>query len=277
MKRLFRNIGFVICFIGIIYVSFYLLSSDSLKITTYEIEASQIQGLTIVHITDLHNHPMEYSNTNLLTQIDSSNPDLVFITGDVIDRNTNNMDNINLFFTHLEKYPVYFVYGNHEQNAYKTEELNKIMHEHSVHILKDQEETIYVKGQKINLLGLLDPSFYEKEHFLFENKGNSGDTLEKLTKDLDGYTILLAHRPELLSLYATFPIDMVFAGHAHGGQIRLPYSGALYIVNQGVFPKYDRGKFKKGDTQMILSSGLGTSVFDVRICCDSELVIVKYK
>lgn len=93
------------------------------------------------------------------------------------------------------------------------------------------------------------------------------DTLSEIAgkTNSDFYTILLAHQPEYIDRYSKFDIDAVFCGHAHGGQVRLPLIGGLYAPNQGIFPKYTCGVYHVNNTSLIVSRGLGNSLFPIRI------------
>ena len=93
----------------------------------------------------------------------------------------------------------------------------------------------------------------------------------------DEFTILIAHRPEFLSIYARYPIDLVCAGHAHGGQVRLPGVGGLFAPGQGLFPKYTGGKYTEGQTTMVVSRGLGGREAPVRIFNMHEMVVMTLK
>ena len=99
------------------------------------------------------------------------------------------------------------------------------------------------------------------------------NNLSGLTKNLNGYTILLSHRPELIDIYASFDINLVFSGHAHGGQVRIPFIGGVIAPNQGLFPKYTSGLHEVKNTKMIISRGLGNSAFPFRINNRPEIVV----
>ena len=98
-----------------------------------------------------------------------------------------------------------------------------------------------------------------------------------LQNEPDGYTVLLSHRPELFDLYVDIGVDLVFSGHAHGGQFRMPVIGGLVAPNQGLFPKYDAGLFAEENTKMIVSRGMGNSIIPFRINNPPEVVIVELK
>ena len=102
-----------------------------------------------------------------------------------------------------------------------------------------------------------------------------GSILTELLDEEDGYTILLSHRPELFEVYAENNIDLIFSGHAHGGQFRIPFVGGLIAPNQGLFPKYDAGIYEEGNTTMVVSRGIGNSIVPFRINNRPEIVLVE--
>ena len=97
---------------------------------------------------------------------------------------------------------------------------------------------------------------------------------ERLQDKDDRLTLLMAHRPDQIGLYSRFPIDLVFTGHAHGGQIRLPFVKGLYAPHQGILPKYTEGVHTKNGTSVVISRGLGNSRFPFRVFNHPEIVIV---
>ena len=94
---------------------------------------------------------------------------------------------------------------------------------------------------------------------------------------MQGYTVLLSHRPELFAVYAEQGIDLVFSGHAHGGQFRLPILGGLIAPNQGLFPQFDAGQFTSGQTAMLVSRGIGNSVIPIRINNRPQIVVAELR
>ena len=122
-------------------------------------------------------------------------------------------------------------------------------------------------------MGIGDPSF--QEDYLFgDSESVARQAIEHQQNESDGYTILLYHRPELFDLYVDTEMDLVFSGHAHGGQFRLPFVGGLVAPNQGFFPKYDAGQFTEENTTMIVSRGVGNSIIPIRFNNRPEIVLV---
>ena len=173
--------------------------------------------------------------------------------------------------------PVYYVTGNHEQLSENYKELEKELKNLHVIIMDNFYTKINYKGSEIGLAGIADPAIVqnEKTHLPENNKNYMKSTLQNLTQDLTtDFNILLSHRPEHFEIYKEFNIDMVFSGHAHGGQIRIPFLKGVLSPNQGFFPKYSEGIHRAGITSMFVSRGLGNSLFPFRIFNRPELIVV---
>ena len=139
-------------------------------------------------------------------------------------------------------------------------------------ILENQKVEITREGESITLMGIDDPSF--QEDYLFgDSESVARQAIEDLQNESDGYTVLLSHRPELFDLYVDTEMDLVFSGHAHGGQFRLPFIGGLVAPNQGFFPEYDAGLFSEGSTTMIVSKGVGNSIIPIRVNNRPEIIV----
>ena len=274
-------------------VIFYKYETDSLEITKYEIENEKIpkefDNFKIVQISDLHNKSFGKGNKRLLEKIDSQNPDIVVITGDLVEGDNKNFDvALNLIDELLKKYKVYHIIGNHEQKSlikkhkqlYKTY-FDKLYKKNIVNL--DNEKTKVEKdGKYINIYGLIIPLEYYP--YFFKNYENKNMKLEqdfinnKLGEiNRDEYNILLAHTPFFFEDYEKYGVDLVLAGHVHGGIIRLPKVGGLLSPNREFFPKYDFGKYIKNNTTMLLSKGLGGSKVLIRFACKPEIVSITLK
>lgn len=265
----------------IILIFIYLyFENNSIQITNIDIKDSNIPdsfyNFKIVHISDLHNKEFGKNQKNIINEIDKINPDIIVITGDIIDSYDTRVDIAAEFVHGISKIaPVYYVPGNHESrllDAYSS--LKTQMKSAGVHILENSRTNITIKNDRINLIGISDPSF-EYLRFLDDKTDEEivSENLEKLTSGLNGYTILLTHRPELIETYASFNINLVFAGHAHGGQVRIPFVGGILAPNQGLFPKYTSGLHEIKNMKMVVSRGLGNSAFPFRINNRPEIVV----
>ena len=252
---------FLIIFIFLIVWIFW--SNTTLSISKYIISdesvPSEFNGFKIAHISDLHNAEIGKGNKNLLANIKEENPDIIVITGDIIDRNnTDTAVAINFAEAASKIAPCFYVNGNHEASVNEYNDFKKALKNVGITVLEDDYSVIDKNGQKIYVLGLSDPSF---------SGGRDITSSLKHLKEAAGsnYTILLSHRPELFELYSEYEINLVFSGHAHGGQFRLPFIGGLIAPNQGLFPKYDSGLYTEETTSMIVSRGIGNSIIPIRI------------
>lgn len=249
------------------------IQTTHIQITSEKIH-TELNGFTIVQISDLHNKKFGSHQHRLLKSVEKASPNLIVITGDLIDSSHTDVGIAMEFISDAVKIaPTYYVSGNHEAWSNEYENLKQQMVLAGVIILSDEETTITYNGASFRLVGLEDPDF-AANNYHYESKDVIDTKLKAMPNKNEDYTILLSHRPELLDVYAKHNIDLVFSGHAHGGQFRLPFIGGLVAPNQGFFPKYTKGVYEKIETKMIVSRGLGNSIIPLRINNRPELVIV---
>ena len=258
-----------------------LLGNIKLEITEYYVTSSRLpdsfDGFEIAQISDLHNAEFGDANEDLLRLLSQIKPDMIALTGDLIDSRQTDMD-IALDFASkaVQVAPVYYVTGNHEARVPEYEQLKTGLVDLGVNVLENQKAQITRDGESITLMGIQDPSF--RTDYLFgDAESVSRQAISSLQNESDGFTVLLSHRPELFDLYVDTGVDLVFSGHAHGGQFRLPFVGGLVAPNQGFFPKYDAGRFFEESTTMIVSRGVGNSIIPFRINNPPELVVIELK
>ena len=260
-------------------VLWILLANKAPKTTPYTVCSEEIpdsfHGYRIAQISDLHNAKMGKDNRKLLKLLKTADPDMIVITGDLIDSRNTKTDIAMDFVTEALKIaPCYYVSGNHEARVPEYATLKADMQAAGVVILEDTKTHITIDGQSICLIGLDDPSF-ETDYLNGDDVAIVTQKMTQLLEGEDGFTILLSHRPELFDTYVQLGVDLVFSGHAHGGQVRLPFFGGVIAPNQGFFPEYDAGLFAKDGTTMIVSRGIGNSVIPVRVNNRPELVVVE--
>ncbi len=274
----------ILIFLGILVGLFLSYENKALVITEYNITSDKIprsfEGFRIVQISDLHNEEYGKNNKNLINKIIEANPHIVVLTGDIIDsRNTDVNVALDFMEQVVEIVPVYYVKGNHEDRIpAKYNEMEEEMLKLGVTVfnMKKRNDTIEVDGEKIQIIGIDD-----SVSWLISYRGQENDydgTIAKFLKDNNDknlYTILLSHRPELFYEYVGGEVDLVFTGHTHGGQIRIPYLGGVIAPDQkGLFPKFDSGLFTESDTTMIISRGVGNSIIPLRVNNRPEVVLV---
>lgn len=231
----------------------------------------------IVHLSDLHNKEFGKNQQPLIRKVNGLHPDIIVFTGDLIDSNRVGDDASLILMKELIAIaPVYYVTGNHEWWSGTFSSLEQSLSELGVQVLRNAHDTMEIGNDKINIAGIDDPA----------NDRNGRTEVEIVEEDIgklkEGleeriFTILLAHRPELLPLYAESGFGMVFAGHAHGGQVRLPFIGGLVAPNQGFLPTYTAGKHELNHTVMMVSRGLGNSIIPLRLFNRPEIVAVTLK
>lgn len=265
----------IICLITVVTL-FFLWQNNHIVTTKFDYKNSKISktfdGFTIVQISDLHNKSFGEDQNRLLRKIEHSKPDIIVITGDLIDRRRYRLETSMIFIRGAIKIaPVYYVSGNHEAWSGKYENIKSNLVNAGVIVLDDEKIDIVKDGAVIDIIGLKDPGF------LTSNNTDAKDMsiLEKVLMDLSDETrfqILLSHRPELFSTYTKHNIDLSFTGHAHGGQFRLPFIGGLIAPAQGLFPKHTSGMHSKGSSTMLISRGLGNSLIPIRIFNRPELI-----
>ena len=233
-------------------------------------------GFRIAQVSDLHNAEFGKNNTELLKLLSESRPDIIAITGDLIDANHTDVG-IALGFAQesVRIAPTYYVTGNHEAASLQYDTLKAGLEEAGVIVLEDEAVSLERNGETITLLGLGDPDFTVKGDMFGETFAMVSTKLKNLDDGEGWYTILLSHRPELFETYVNCGIDLVFAGHAHGGQFRLPFISGLVAPNQGLFPQYDAGLYTDGSTSMVVSRGIGNSIIPFRFNNRPEIVLVE--
>jgi len=275
-----RRLLFVLIFLFIIiFVSVYFyFENTKLHVSNYFINDTKIpiefNKYKIIQISDFHN-TKSYSLTNsLVEKIKEEEPNIIVLTGDFIDSRKTNIEVAINFIKRINNIAqIYFVSGNHESRISEYSKLKEELVENDVIILNNKTEILKINDSEINLIGIDDPQMLNGVYEDDNNKINYELTISDYDKNK--YSILLSHRPELFETYVDNNINLVFTGHAHGGQIRIPFIGGIIAPNQGLFPKYTSGIFTKNETNMIVSRGIGNSLFPFRINNNPELVIVE--
>lgn len=257
---------FVITIVLVALSLFLTYENNHLVITEYIYTDDEIpdemNGFCLVQISDLHNAVFGKNNAKLIEKIAECNPDIIVITGDITDgvTHTNISKALNFAKQTVTICPVYYVTGNHEYylNDDKRSQLVNGLIDLGVTVLDDSYVELF---DGVRLIGLDDNSL--------------SINFSPLT-DPEAFNILLAHEPQKIKSYARNNADLVFSGHAHGGQFILPVIGAVYAPDQGLNPQYTEGLITEGNTDMIISRGLGNSVFPFRLFNYPEIVCVRF-
>lgn len=265
--------------IVIVIILFCNFQNKHLETTHYTYAAEQLgadlEGYRIVQISDLHNAKFGKNNQKLVDRIRECEPDMIVLTGDLVDSNHTNVDRAVQFVDEIVKIcPVYYVTGNHEYWLEKSEydELMDGLIGAGVVILDDQVVEISRGDAKFRLVGLDDKSLADGTLGTLLN--NTHNVVHEDSDERE-FTVVLAHEPQYFARYAGTGVDLVLSGHAHGGQFRLPFVGGIVAPDQGFLPEYTAGEYYMNGTEMIVSRGLGNSVIPVRLFNFPEIVCVE--
>lgn len=253
---------------------FWWGNNNWLQTTEYILASPELpaafDGKKIVQVSDLHNAEFGNGQRRLIDQVEAAEPDAIFLTGDLIDSDRYDLETSLVLVRELVKMSdVYFVIGNHEVASNEIDEIVEALEALGVIVLMNESVDWELEGEAVQIAGITDP-LYDVE------LGEEDATRQAFSQGgfSDDFTLLLAHRPEMIGIYAENNIDMVFSGHAHGGQIRLPGLGGLIAPGQGWFPTMTEGIFRRGETQLVLSRGIGNSGFPLRLFNRPEVVAV---
>lgn len=258
----------VFLIILILLLLFCFWQNNMLTVSKYTYKSNKITAemsdFKIIHISDLHNKNFGKNQKRIIEKIRKLNPDIIVITGDIVDSNHTDISKAMDFVNKaVEISPVYYVTGNHEHWLDDSEmrELMSGLDSAGVKILDNESVEVEKNGSLFVLSGLDD--------FHLED-----DTLKNMKLDKNELNILLAHEPQYLTHYAMNNVDLVLSGHAHGGQFILPFIGGVIAPDQGFFPEYTDGEYMSEDTTIIVSRGLGNSVIPVRLFNYPDIVCI---
>lgn len=243
-----------------------------LAVRYYTVESDQVDSpIRLAVLTDLHACRYGKNQEQLVAAVAAQNPDLVLMCGDIVDDEPR-MEEWRALLTVkklADRWPVYYAVGNHEYRTGRLAEIKKLLTACGAVVLDGKCVRVAAGGQMVQIGGIDDPETGEENWEAQLSAAGSG---------LDGshFSILLTHRPERVSDYADSGFDLVLAGHAHGGQWRLPglINGVL-APNQGLFPSYAGGRYEIGGATLIVSRGLARESTRVpRLFNRPELVVV---
>lgn len=266
-----------IILVMVFILGFLYYENNALDISYYTVDNIKIpvefNGAKILQISDLHSKYFGKDQERLIESVKSLKPDIIFITGDLIDYRSNLIEPCaDLIRGIKDVAPIYFVTGNHEEASKVFVSFKQMLQENGVIIL-DNESAVVKKGKgEILVSGISDSEVLQNRNLVKRERFR--ETLSSLAGENNFYQILLAHRPELISFYSEANFDLVFSGHAHGGQFRLPFLGGLVAPGQGFLPEYTENVHTVGETSMVISRGLGNSLIPQRLFNNPEIVMV---
>ena len=251
-----------------------------IKVSRYKIKSDKIpkgfNNFKIVHLSDLHSYGFKNYNIQLIKKINNENPNIIVMTGDMVNKYDTNFEKfLNLSEVLSKKYDIYYILGNHEVRL-KKDDLDFIIRKlkkFGIRVLSNEKVNIMRKKDYINIYGMDIPLSYYK---IINKPSNVGEIINGVLNQCNEkeYNILLAHNPLYFEEYAKNNVDLTLSGHVHGGMIRLPFIGALLSPERKFFPKYSSGVYKVNNKKLIVSRGIGHSRPGVRLFNRPEIVSI---
>lgn len=275
-KKWLIVLGVFLC-LGFIVI--YLTSNKCLKIQSYDIDERVTQPICIVQLTDLHNQEFGNENEHLIGKVREQTPDIIVMTGDMLNQD----EGAEIICSLIEKLvpiaPVYFSMGNHEIDweLGSLEELSQQLTDAGAVVLNCEYVDVEVNGQMLRIGGYY--GYYSVPHMRTKDAHEQliENTFAEDFEDTENLKILLCHIPTAWvdwNYIDKYPVDLVFSGHYHGGQIKLPFVGGLYAPYVGWFPENTEGIFQGTQATCILSTGLGSEHTVPRFNNPLEIVVV---
>jgi len=273
-----RKIGFrkpviAAMVVVLIITAFY----QGLVVRRYTVETDKLrsgESVRIVLIADLHSHIYGNSQNDLIDLIKKQKPDLIALAGDIADDYEPILGTELLLSGIKGIAPVYYVSGNHECWSGDVRTIKETIRSHGVTVLECNYEKVTVGGATITIAGVEDPDIMFYEDRDYDWLGGMHSSFSELGNE-DGLKILLAHRPEQIVNYSKFSFDLVLSGHAHGGQVRIPFLlNGLLAPNQGWFPRYAGGLYRHDTLTHIVSRGVSYNPRLPRIFNPPEVVAI---
>lgn len=269
-KRYIIGITIVLIIGVIVFFGLGGILSQRTEIEEFNLQVTENgTEITIVQISDLHVPKSGIAINELVSHINNINPDLIVLTGDIIDSQAlkEDVDTLKPLLNYIgQKAKSYAILGNHEAINMHLDNYKQMLSSSNIHLLDNAYDTIQIKDKTLTIAGIVDNGIYTKQTVPGLN-----------TIDQNSPVILLAHRPEFfheyISLEYSSPV-LTLAGHAHGGQFRI-FGKGIYSPNQGYLPKYCDGLYQENGKYMVVSRGLGDSIFPLRIYNRYHLPVIK--
>lgn len=259
-----RRTAAIVLIVILLFVWWY--GTFTLSVTTQTISNEKIQSeVTIVHLTDLHGATFGKDNADLVAKVRQQQPDLIAVTGDMYTHGDNKgrQTALSLMEQLTDIAPVYYVNGEHDHGEAFAAQLEEV----GVNALRYEDERLEINGTPIHLYGITN--VYYTATF---------DLANEFTLDENAYCVLLAH-VDHFEKFAQFGIDLSLCGDTHGGQVRLPFIGAVFLPDSGLFPELRgarvKGLYRKRGKLMYVSGGLGNYPVPLRFCNCPEIAVIK--
>lgn len=276
----------IILVVILVYIIWQRWELGRFETTRYQICSAKIQKpVAVAVISDLHGFTYGRNNERLLEKVKEINPAAILIPGDMLvskyaDTYETALETLAQF---VKIAPVYYSYGNHESRLRDPERINHLLFLQylenaralGVTVMETESRGITLGGNRVVLSALeLELDYYEKGRIVPMGDTYMQEHLPMQQPEL--FQILLAHNPAYAPHYASWGADVTFCGHNHGGLIRIPGIGSLVSPQMTLFPQYDAGEFEINGRHVIVSRGLGTHTFHIRVFNRAQLLAVEF-
>ena len=258
--------------IGEFFIASNIITSSKIKIERFSLKINNLppafKGVKILHLTDLHSKKFGEKEKEVLKLVSELKPDFIFLTGDIIDWQTEDFESCGLFWQKLARdYPerIFGVYGNHEHRNRNFKNLDHLFEKNGIRILNNEAIRLERGREFIYLIGVDDP------HLGYDN-------IEKAMRGLSKGVpkILLAHSPEIFRKIKNKEISLVLVGHTHGCQINIPIL-CDFIIPLKYDKQYKRGLFKENGIYMYVNRGIGETFLPLRFNSPPEIALIELK
>ena len=262
-RRMFLMTGVSLC-------PYLYLERLSVEVRRYRVPVRALpaafEGFTILHLSDLHDKEFGSGGNELIALLGRERFDLIAFTGDLVTgtqpRLTPALDLI-AGLKAISGAPVFSVLGNHEWRLERGEEFNARLREAGARVLSNSAAAVERGRDRLWVVGVDDP---------VTRRARLAPALVGVEQQAP--KVLLAHSPHPYLQAQQHGIDLMLAGHTHGGQLRVPVLGACFVPAMGFFPRFDYGFYLCGPSALIVSGGLGESTIPLRVNIRPEVSLV---
>lgn len=277
MKKALKIIVLSLITIAVVTVIYGIYCSNTLEVKNYTINSDKVNSqVRFVFISDLHCKEYSDKNSDLVAKIKEQNPDFIAVGGDMVNKYSADDHVMRELLPQLADIaPTYCVLGNHELALIDEVDFKNDIDSTGAKLLDNESVTLNINGEKILLGGMSDFPYYEYNAPDYDTPERYfWDEFNESSKNC--YSILLHHQPEYISNHVDdAKIDLIMCGHTHGGAVQIPFVGGVFALNQGFFPKYDKGEFEINGIKMIVSAGLGDAYPVLRLNNCPEISVVE--
>ena len=262
-RRLAWALVIIVCAAAAVAAEVYREVHTTRLVTETTVTDKLAGELRIMQLSDIHMCDDPAQLASIVTQVRDAGPHLIVIAGDTLNTRNETLDPLQELFSRLAELgiPMYAVLGNHDHWSGDLPQLVELYARHGIKLIDNEHEVITGEFGSFTLVGAGD-AYTDHAHLDRALKGAPG-----------GFRFLLTHSPEILPQLEKADIDYAVCGHTHGGQVAMPFIGAIYVPGQGFFPKYSRGRYQVGRAALYIDSGVGVTGMKLRFMVQSQIVL----